>query len=303
MPDFGFSPDAEFPIINGEKGNVSAAIDTKDSQVLEGDLKLIEFKSGLRPNMVPESASAVLEVLKGDIDFQADFDQFLAENDLKGDLSVDGKQVSITVVGKSAHGSTPHKGVNGATQLGRFLSQYRFDDQAAENFVQVLSHELFEGFDGSKVGVSHHHDVMGDVSMNIGIANYDAEKGGHIDVNFRYPEGTEPDTMLGQMEKALGHYASLQVSMGHHKDPHYVPADDPLVETLLDVYHKQTGFEAHEQSIGGGTYGRLMPRGVAYGALFPDSIDVMHQANEFLAVEDLLRATAIYAEAIYRLTK
>ncbi|WP_028125303.1 dipeptidase PepV [Eremococcus coleocola] len=303
MPDFGFSPDAEFPIINGEKGNVSAAIDTKDSQVLEGDLKLIEFKAGLRPNMVPESAFAVLEVLKGDIDFQADFDQFLAENDLKGNLSVDGKQVSITVVGKSAHGSTPHKGVNGATQLGRFLSQYRFDDQAAENFVQVLSHELFEGFDGSKVGVSHHHDVMGDVSMNIGIANYDAEKGGHIDVNFRYPEGTEPDTMLGQMEKALGHYASLQVSMGHHKDPHYVPADDPLVETLLDVYHKQTGFEAHEQSIGGGTYGRLMPRGVAYGALFPDSIDVMHQANEFLAVEDLLRATAIYAEAIYRLTK
>lgn len=56
-------------------------------------------------------------------------------------------------------------------------------------------------------------------------------------------------------------------------------------------------------SIGGGTYGRLMPRGVAYGALFPDSIDTMHQANEFLAVDDLLRATAIYAEAIYRLTR
>ncbi len=34
--------------------------------------------------------------------------------------------------------------------------------------------------------------------------------------------------------------------------------------------------------IGGGTYGRLMERGVAYGAMFPDSIDTMHQANEFM---------------------
>lgn len=24
LPDFGFSPDAEFPIINGEKGNITA---------------------------------------------------------------------------------------------------------------------------------------------------------------------------------------------------------------------------------------------------------------------------------------
>ena len=46
-----------------------------------------------------------------------------------------------------------------------------------------------------------------------------------------------------------------------------------------------------------------MPRGVAYGALFPDSIDTMHQANEFIALEDLFRATAIYAEAIYELTR
>ena len=60
---------------------------------------------------------------------------------------------------------------------------------------------------------------------------------------------------------------------------------DKLVSTLLDVYHRQTGLPAHEQSIGGGTYGRIFERGVAYGALFPDSIDTMHQANEFFALE------------------
>ena len=55
--------------------------------------------------------------------------------------------------------------------------------------------------------------------------------------------------------------------------------------------------------MGGGTYGRIFERGVAYGALFPDSIDTMHQANEFFALEDLFRSAAIYAEAIYELIK
>ena len=63
--------------------------------------------------------------------------------------------------------------------------------------------------------------------------------------------------------------------------------EDPLVQTLLNVYEKQTGLKGHEQVIGGGTFGRLLERGVAYGAMFPDSIDTMHQANEFIALDDL----------------
>ena len=58
-----------------------------------------------------------------------------------------------------------------------------------------------------------------------------------------------------------------------------------------------------EQVIGGGTFGRLLKRGVAFGAMFPDYVNTMHQANEFADVEDLYRAAAIYAEAIYELIK
>ena len=46
-----------------------------------------------------------------------------------------------------------------------------------------------------------------------------------------------------------------------------------------------------------------LERGVAYGAMFPDYIDTMHQANEFMDLDDLFNATAIYADAIYRLAK
>lgn len=305
MPDFGFSPDADFPIINGEKGNISAKFSKKTSESQEGDVELISFHSGLRPNMVPESAKAELTMTHHLIkDAKAEFETFLTEKDLEGSFQESDEQVTIEVIGQSAHGSTPEKGVNAATFLASFLNQYTYRETAAQQFIQLLSTELFEGFDGSKLGVQFNHEIMGGVSMNVGIAHYTADEM-EIDVNFRFPKGTTAEAMLEIIKESLKGYSALNIDMDfeHMKQPHYVSADDPLVKTLLDVYARQTGFEAHEQSIGGGTYGRLMPRGVAYGVLFPDSTDTMHQKNEFLAVKDLLRATAIYAEVIYELTK
>ena len=305
MPDFGFSPDAEFPIINGEKGNISAIFSKKASEAQEGDVELVSFHAGLRPNMVPESAKVEFVLAEDKIAAaQEAFQAFLSEHKLEGTFNHEGDKVTIELIGQAAHGSTPEKGVNAATFLAKFLNNFTFTQTGAHQFIQLLSHELFEGFDGSKVGVDYTHDVMGGVSMNIGIVNYTADDV-QIDANFRFPEGTTAEEMLEKLKETLKDYDTLNIDMdfGHVKEPHYVPADDPLVETLLDIYARQTGFEAHEQSIGGGTYGRLMPRGVAYGVLFPDSTDTMHQKNEFIAIKDLLRATAIYAEAIYTLTK
>ena len=83
--------------------------------------------------------------------------------------------------------------------------------------------------------------------------------------------------------------------------PHYVPGDDPLVKTLLQVYRDQTGLPAGEQVIGGGTFGRLLKRGVAFGAMFEGVPDTMHQADEFYPVSDLTSAMAILAQSMYEL--
>jgi succinyl-diaminopimelate desuccinylase len=40
---------------------------------------------------------------------------------------------------------------------------------------------------------------------------------------------------------------------------------------------------------------------VAYGAMFPGDEDLMHQKNECISIENLMKMTRIYAEAIYRL--
>lgn len=302
MPDYGFSPDAVFPIINGEKGNVSAYFKAPATQVsADGEYRLAGLHAGLRENMVIQDAKAYIQ--EGDHDrLTADYLAYLEANGLGGKTEYEDGYLVLECIGKAAHGSTPAAGVNAATHLANFLATKTFTRQDAQDFVHLMSQYLHNDFDGKALGVSAQHDVMGKLTMNIGIAHYCPVNGVNVVANFRFPEGTNGETIERQIKAAVA-ALPFEVTMSEAKDPHYVPANDPLVQTLLEVYEGQTGLKGHEMTIGGGTYGRLMPRGVAYGALFPDSIDTMHQANEFIAIDDLVRATAIYAEAIYRLTR
>jgi succinyl-diaminopimelate desuccinylase len=70
---------------------------------------------------------------------------------------------------------------------------------------------------------------------------------------------------------------------------------------LKKVYEEQTGEEAKLIAIGGGTYARSLKAGVAFGPLFPGRPDIAHQKDEYMYIEDLLKATAIYAQAIFEL--
>lgn len=297
-PDFGFSPDAEFPIINGEKGNVSLYLEFGGKN---GDgNKLVSFHAGLRENMVPQDAQAVIQSQHAS-DIQTSFQSFLKELPVKGSALVDGDRIILEVVGKAAHGSHPEAGVNAATYLASFLKTVSLGGDAKQ-FAEVIANYLHDDPKGEKLNVAHTDDVMGELSSNPGVFSFIEGEGGKISVNMRFPKGTDGSDILGKAKAQLSDF-DVAVTKGGEKEPHYVPADDPLVKTLLDVYARQTGLEPHEQVIGGGTYGRLMKRGVAYGAMFPNSIDTMHQANEFMAVDDLMNAMAIYAEAIYELVK
>ena len=297
-PDFGFSPDAEFPIINGEKGNITEYLHFAGEN--RGAARLHSFTGGLRENMVPESATAVVS---GQLpDLAGLLDAFAKEHKLQYEIStVDEKTYTITIIGKSAHGSTPEDGINGGTYLALLLNQFDFGG-AAKSYLEVAAQVLHEDFAGEKLGIAYTDAKMGALSMNAGVFHFDSAKADNtIALNIRYPQGTDPKTIQAGLEKVAG---VVSVSLSEHgHTPHYVPADDELVATLLSVYEKQTGLKGHEQVIGGGTFGRLLKRGVAFGAMFPDYVNTMHQANEFTDVEDLFRAAAIYAEAIYELIK
>ncbi|MDR0300125.1 MAG: dipeptidase PepV [Streptococcaceae bacterium] len=300
MPKIGFSPDAEFPIINGEKAiiGVKTVFPTLDGA---GDMKLENFTAGLALNMVPPTADAVVAGAPASI--EADFVKFLADNELTGEVKFDGEKATFHVVGVGVHAMDPTVGKNSATFLAAFLNNYSFDATAA-NFLKVVSEYYHLVHHGEKLGVAFEHPVMGNVTTPANLFKYAADGEKSVILNVRFPEGTDVETIEKQMSEVLNPFGvTVSTEPGGNRKPHYLSGDDPLVKTLLDVYEKHTGLKGFEESIGGGTYGRLLEHGVAYGALFQGRENVMHQPNEYMFVEDIIKSATIYADAIYRLVK
>ena len=120
MPNFGFAPDAEFPVIHGEKGITTFDLVFESDTKAYGDVVLNKFTSGERYNMVPESATANITVDDAD-KLKQSFNAFLEEMKLTGDFVKNEDTVDLIVHGKSAHGSTPLEGKNAGLELLRFL--------------------------------------------------------------------------------------------------------------------------------------------------------------------------------------
>ena len=296
-PDQVFSPDAEYPIINGEQGIYTLVLKFKDNPE-KGQFTLDKFTAGIAANVTPQKAFATISGPELD-EVRKAYDKFLKENNLEGEFEINGNTANLELTGQGAHASAPQVGKNAATFLGLFLNNFEFKGRD-KNFLNFLAEVEHEDFQGKKLGVYHHDDLMGDLSSAPSIFEYDGETAVLKD-NIRYPQGTDPEKMVKQVNEKFGDI--LTASFDSFEEPHYVPGDDPLVKTLLKVYEHQTGNKGHEVVIGGGTYGRLFEHGVAFGAQPEDAPMVMHQANEYMKVDDLIDSIAIYAEAIYELTK
>ena len=295
QPASGFTPDAMFPLVYAEKAR--ATFDHKLKFVVEDgnyNYKLVKFNGGQVLNMVIASAKAELV---GEVsDIKEKFENFLALEKLDGEVTVE-DTIKLTLKGKAAHGSTPQYGVNGATKLAEFLSTLGLDNNG-KNFVDYIVEKLANDPFGEKLGIDYSDNEMGEATYNYGIIDYDLlKKVGIVSTDCRHPMKFDLVARLNGVK-----VDNIDIEVTSTKEAHYVPKDDELVTTLMDVYRKHTGDTKNDAFVlGGGTYARCLKKGVAFGLLFPDKEDTMHQANEYLEVEDLLLATAIYAEGIYKL--
>ena len=297
MPTMGFAPDADFPIIIAEKGIADFDLlfhGPDDNE--RGALQVERFAAGRRYNMVPDWAEAQLA---GGPDLQAvaeQFSRFLKEKGLSGDWRMEGDTLRLQMKGKSAHAMEPFNGVNAALHLAAFLAGI-----TSHRYFSFIRDYLFDDVYGNRLGISGSDDISGRLTVNAAIFSFENGKG-KIGLNFRYPVTYK---MKEQLEKVAERAGKYGFSPGNFSDsrPHYVDSESVLVKTLKKVYEEQTGKEAKLLAIGGGTYARSLQSGVAFGPLFPGRPDTAHQANEFVEIDDLLEAAAIYARAIYELAK
>ncbi|RNF40793.1 dipeptidase PepV [Planococcus salinus] len=289
MPTIGFAPDADFPIINAEKG-IAGLVFSKSSFSQED--VLATFHSGNRTNMVPDLAEATVN---GELsEWQSVFDQFCQQHNVTGAAEQQEEFVRLTVHGKAAHAMEPDHGINAGVLLALFLKDRLTGD--GKEFADFLTENFHDDTRGQNLGLAYSDETSGDTTFNAGIIRFDCEKGATIEVSMRY-------SVSFPFEEKMETFQTEGFSWNVHSNspPHHVDADDPFIRTLQNAYERQTGSPAELLTIGGGTYARVLDKGVAFGMLFPGEPDVAHQADEFVDIANLTKATAIYAEAIFQL--
>ena len=288
-PQWAFTPDAGFPVCYGEKSGCGYTISGDCPE--EG---LLSFKAGQRVNIVPETAEAIVV---GELsDFSDSFEAFKQKYGVGGSLEEKHGQVRITLIGKSAHASTPDLGKNAIVYLAQYLNEVI--DHPVSRFID----DYFRDDNHARRLGFYFNGAMGEITCNVGIIDYEQ---GHvrIQLDLRCPHDMNFDDMQCCIVKAI---KPMGWTEEHHIGPYlFVDPESELITTLHQAYVKYTHDEqAKPVTMGGGTYAKSMPNTcVAFGMEFPGSPNAIHENNEILRVDELMLGVAIYAEALYHLVK
>ena len=287
LPAVGFSPDANFPLINTEKG-----ITAMELVAPMTDARLLELASGTRSNVVPGKASALVA---GDVRAEA-AEVFRPLSDAcEIETSLEGGNTRIAVTGVPAHASLPEKGCNAAKMLLAVLADLEIGGEP----VRLLVEASGEGDRGVAFGISGEDAVSGPLTINLGLLGL---SDGKLSVTYdcRYPVMFSGQTVRASVARRLAP-AGFELLPGRDSVPHHVPESSELVRKLMEVYNGICGVQEKPFAIGGGTYARHLQEGVAFGMLFPGEPELEHQPNESISLESFARATRIYAYAILAL--
>ena len=291
-PVMGFTPDAEYPVINGEKGIINATFSKKLNQT--GDLKIISISGGTAPNVVPSAASAKLACSPA---LAASLAKLKAP---KVAFTATEEGVLVEAEGVSAHGASPEEGENAIGRLMLALDTLPFERETAET-IHFLATFLGMETDGKSAGIGLYDEVSGGLTLNLGVltANEDTLT---LKINYRYPV-TKSYKDCGPGFNAAFRLAGFDLVNELHKEKLYIPEDSELVSTLLRVYREQTGLEGKPKSIGGGTYAKALPNTLAFGPIFPGDEVREHKGDEYIALDRMVKNAQIIAHAMYAMAK
>ena len=265
LPDFGFSPDGEFPICNIEKGY--ADIELHFYKDKEGIRKL---RGGLSPNTIPSKAEIRLE---------------------------DGR--SLICHGISAHSSTPENGDNAIVKLCKNLSR-----EEGFNFAHFVNRYFRQDYYAGKLAIddggdSFNEEYVGRTTVVPTVISSDDE-GVKLVVNIRQKYGTSKQDIMNAFRKIAEEY-SYKVILKDYLEPMHVSQNLPFLKTMNHVYEGY-GLKGGFQTAAGTSYAKALKNFVSWGPVFLTDPSCAHMENERLSVNTMIFAAKIYATFIGQMT-
>ena len=262
---YGFTPDADFPAIYGEKG----ILEFRLTMPLEGS-GLVSIEGGKASNVVPEWARCVY-------------------------LDANGGRQELAAQGRSAHASTPEKGVNAIDKLVETLLERGVHGK----FTDFYAKHLLDDYHGGKLGCGLADEQSGKLTVNSGLVRVEG-RNIVLTLDIRNPVSYTRSDVEAPLKRLCKEYG-MSLECTDDLAGVYMDKEGPVIKALLDVYRTVTGDMSEPTVIGGGTYARAMPGIVAYGPMRPGRECTEHQRDEYILIEDLFAAKEIYRQAIERL--
>lgn len=292
-----FTPDADFPLINIEKGHYHPdfGADWAASTALP---RVGHFAGGFRANVVPPEAEALVLGLDKEA-FAEDCDRVARATGAVFTLTEEAGGTRIHCAGKNAHAAEPDEGNNAIAALLTVLGALPLADGPSTRAIKAM-HTLFPHGDnrGRALGIAQEDAESGALTLNLAIMNL-SESGFTAKFDVRFPLCANEENCKQATEAAFAAHGITVRGDGDMTTVHCVEADSPFVKTLLRCYERFTGdVGAKPLAIGGGTYVHDIPGGVAFGCTMPGADPGMHGPDERISVADLLTSAKIFALAI-----
>ena len=292
VPQMGFVPDANFPVIYGEKGGLHVGLVSSDATVIK------KLHAGSRPNIVIGKADVTVDVMS----YQQEdlFKFYCATQGVKGSIKRSEDGVTLHIDGAFAHAAMPYNGVNAAVLLLNFIGE-AYDDQLSKDLYFLLKDWM-----GKPVGIEKDGLYMSFLTMNTGIVNMENNET-DILIDIRYPNDTNANEIMAKFDAACANLTSnIKAENRGDSKPLFVDPDSRLVKDLMSVYQKYTGDTfSCPITIGGGTYARKFENFVSYGPELPNEVIETNAfvggCHQRIKLDNLLQAICIYADAIVTL--
>lgn len=295
IPTKGFVPDADFPLIYGEKGILGFRLSTNRNTIIK------HMNAGERSNIVIGKASLSLEQMSEDE--EKEFYYYLKVHHLKGKV-VRGMDVTLEIEGKYMHSAMCYDGINAALHLLNFVGE-TYDDVVSKELYDILGK-----WNGEGLGIAINGAYMGFLTMNTGIVSVNDDIVS-VTIDIRYPNDTDSNTLIDTIQATLKKKGyEFDVDQISDSAPLFVDPKSELIQTLENSYRKYSDDNfTPAKTIGGGTYARKFKNFVAFGPEFPIRektsffVGGPHEKDEGMAIDELLKAMAIYADALMELGK
>lgn len=266
LPIAGFTPDAEFPALIGEKGMLWLTMSIPRTKS-----GLYSITGGSACNMVAASCTAVLQ-------------------------ETSGRKTTISAKGRAAHATVPHQGDNAITKV---MAELATRSDVSSPLVDFYQYYVGDDCVGRRLRIEYADEYSGHTTVCCGMLTTSEEQIS-MTMDIRYPVTGSGDDILNRIYAAAEQFG-LTVEISKNAKPLFHERGTPALLKTLEAYREETGDFSEPLVIGGGTYARALPHIVGFGPAFPGTPHTEHQKDEYISKEDFFALRRIYRNAIEKL--